>query len=292
MTTRAPTPSALADAWIARYGQAVRDAAGRDGRLSRAEADRMTAGTPLQQEAADNVAAFFDRTGQQTVSAERFLAAERARIVDEAGRVAGRGNRVSLLEARLLPRDLADDARALRGAPATPAPTTPTTPTTPTATTATTLVPTLTAAVAGMTYPSESDGALRVVAAADPQQRPITPALLVALFGSQSAALGRDIFGPNNSLPPIAGRASEVRDAQALLSRLATTFDPADPASQAAAQRWQSLQATLQGLRDLTVVRFGEPQAAGGVGIDVGVFVVGRTADDHVVGFYTGAVET
>lgn len=104
MTMRAPTPTALADAWIARYGQAVKDAAGRDGRLSRAEAARMAQGTPEQQQVADNVAAFFDRTGQQTVSAERFLAAERARIVDEAGRVAGRGNTVSLLEARQFER--------------------------------------------------------------------------------------------------------------------------------------------------------------------------------------------
>jgi hypothetical protein len=284
MTTRAPSPSALADAWIARYAQAVRDAAGQDGRLSRNEAARMTDGTPLQREAADNVAAFFDRTGQQTVSAERFLAAERARIVDEASRVAGRGNRVSLVEARLLPRELAHDALALRGA----APPT----TTPTPSPPSPVVALLGPVVQGLSFPSESDAVVHVVSAADPRRRPITAALVVELFGASSAGLGKDIFGPNNSLPSIVGRASEVRDAPALLTRLATNFDPADPASQAAAQRWQALQTTLQGLRDLTVVRFGEAQASGGVGIDVGVFVVGRDSADNVVGLYTGSVET
>jgi len=290
MTTRAPTPTALADAWIARYGQAVKDAAGHDGRLSRAEAARMAQGTPEQKEAADNVAAFFDRSGQQSVSAERFLAAERARIVDEAGRVAGRGNTVSLVEARLLPKELVGDVLAIRGVAAA-APVTPSTPVTPAPPSA--LVPALSAAVAGMTFPSESDAALRVVSAADPQKRAITPALLVELFGAQSRALGKDIFGPHSSLPAIAGRASEVRDAQALLTRLSTTFDPADPASQAAAGKWQALQTQLQGsLTELTAIRFGQAQQNGGVGIDVGVFVVGRDTADNVVGIYTGSVET
>ena len=101
------------------------------------------------------------------------------------------------------------------------------------------------------------------------------------------------IFGPNSSLPSIVGRASETRDAHALLLRLSTSMDPSDPASVAGAQRWSDLKGMLEGnLTELTALRFGERRQNGGIGLDVGVFIVGRHNNGDVVGIYTGSVET
>ncbi len=113
--TTAPTPRALADAWATAASATLTKEAGSDGRLTRAAAIRVGEASDFGRYAKDNLVAFFDRTGQKSVSVRVFVEAEKARIEAEAAAVAGRGNTVSLAEGERLPPNLRDDFKALRG---------------------------------------------------------------------------------------------------------------------------------------------------------------------------------
>jgi hypothetical protein len=91
---------------------AVRDAAGADGRLSRKEAEKIP-----QRMYADNAVAFFSSTGQKSVEVEKLIGLTHQKTKVAAVHAAGTDGRLSLLEARMLPAELADDFLELRGVP-------------------------------------------------------------------------------------------------------------------------------------------------------------------------------
>ncbi|MCB9746186.1 MAG: hypothetical protein H6740_26655, partial [Alphaproteobacteria bacterium] len=73
LTGITPTPEQLADAWAEAFGEAIREAAGADGRLSAATARRMGRASGSAFLASDNLLNFLEATGQQTVGAEKFI---------------------------------------------------------------------------------------------------------------------------------------------------------------------------------------------------------------------------
>jgi hypothetical protein len=112
---RAPTPVKLADAWVNEARDALKNAAGKDGRLTYTAAMRVGEQGAFAAVVGDNVAAYLERTGQKSVGVDKFIASERDRIVAEAAKLAGPGNVLSLAEATNLPQNLRTDYLALRG---------------------------------------------------------------------------------------------------------------------------------------------------------------------------------
>lgn len=145
------------------------------------------------------------------------------------------------------------------------------------------LGPALTAAVDGLWLTSESDAKLKFVSGTQLNGAAITPALVRAQLGAQHDVLMPEVM---NGASRLASRTrTEVRSANAFLTRLATPMDPADPASVASAARFAQLKTLLQAnLADLTVVRFGSR--------NISTFIVGRTASGELAGVLTGQVET
>lgn len=115
LTGMTPTPRQFADAWAEQFGDVVRQAGGRDGRLSQAEARRIAKRDAPDFLASDNAVNFFKATGQKTVSVEKFIRVASEYVEREASAVAGSNQKLSLLEARCLPKDLKDDFMFLRG---------------------------------------------------------------------------------------------------------------------------------------------------------------------------------
>lgn len=107
--TRAPSPEQFARAFKTEFEKAVKEVAGQDGRLSRAEARRIAG--PY----ADNALNYLERTGQQSVSVQKLVgAAERYAFV-QAQKAAGPDGRVSLADGGKLSGDLRLDFFKLRG---------------------------------------------------------------------------------------------------------------------------------------------------------------------------------
>ena len=112
----APTPQKLADAWTRGFAAAVRDAAGKDKRLSKSE------GKKVREPYADNVKNWFKATGQSSVSIEKVIGSGHAYAEATGIRVAGADGRISLKDAAKLPVDLKNEYFQLRGkAPASAA---------------------------------------------------------------------------------------------------------------------------------------------------------------------------
>ncbi len=111
----APTPEEFASAWDDAFGPVLRAAAGSDGRLTLAEAKRISRRDSPDWLASDNAAGFLGATGQRTIGAEVLRGKVRDYIVREARRIAGSNGRISLAEAARLPKDLRDDFLFLRG---------------------------------------------------------------------------------------------------------------------------------------------------------------------------------
>jgi hypothetical protein len=112
---KAPSPQEFAKTWTRGFARAVREAAGRDGRLSRSEGAQIAARTDGLSVYADNVENFFEETGQKSVAVEKLIGTGHNYAEAQAERVGGDNQRVSLLEARMLPADLRTEFFALRG---------------------------------------------------------------------------------------------------------------------------------------------------------------------------------
>jgi hypothetical protein len=110
-----PTPAQVKNAYQEAFGPAIREAAGKDGRISPQEAARMAERADAGQLVADNLANFFERTGQKSVSAEKFVGVVGDYAARQAERHAGTNQRLSLVEIRNLPDDLVGDLLHLRG---------------------------------------------------------------------------------------------------------------------------------------------------------------------------------
>jgi len=110
-----PTPAQFASAVRDRFADTIRQAAGADGRLSVSEANKIAGKDDPEWIVADNAKDTIEKAGQQTMSAEKLI----GRIYDDAlahaTTAAGSNNKLSLLEARLLPANLQAEFFYLRG---------------------------------------------------------------------------------------------------------------------------------------------------------------------------------
>jgi len=134
---------------------------------------------------------------------------------------------------------------------------------------------------------SESDARVRFVLGEDIGQAPITEALVRSKLGGAHDTLGPSLYGYQDSeFVKLADRTAEpVGDGKAWLDARASNFDPNDPASVAQAQQWGQLRDVLeQNLTDLQVFRFGT--------INITTLVVGRTAAGDLAGVLSAVVET
>ncbi len=113
--TFAPTPERFAKTWTQHFAAAVRACAGKDGRLSRSEAKKIAGLNGSLKLWSDNAVNFLEHTDQKTVSVEKLIGSGYNYAYANAAKVAGRGNTVSLTEARRMALDLRDDFAYLRG---------------------------------------------------------------------------------------------------------------------------------------------------------------------------------
>ncbi len=281
-----PTVRTFTETWSADFKEAVTRAAGKNGKLSLAEAKKLATSTSPDKMFADTAIALLKLTGKaETVDA---LATSAKAYAQRAAQVAaGPDGKLSLADGQKLSKDLVEDFFMLRGKPVPAEPTTPVTPpvtppSSPPLTTAQ-LQAKLELAVDGLWMPSESDARLKFVSGGPLNGAAITPALLRERLGAQHDALWPQVMGGG---PTLAGRTRvETRSAGALLSKLSKSMDPGEPRADASAARFAALKTELlANLTDLTVVRFGSR--------NISTFIVGRTKTGELAGLLTGQVET
>lgn len=281
--TSAPSPARFATAWTSEFAAAVRGAAGTDGRLSLKEAERLAQSSMF----GDNAVNWLIAKDQKSVDVEKLLKGGWAYAFATGKKAAGDDGRISLADAAAkLPADLRADYLYLRGKEGVPP---------ANGLSAEAVLASLANTTEGLYLMSESDAWAVPVSAASNATGSITADEVKAVFGAQHDAMTIGTTGvwrfPDAEYKPIAERYPEVRDAKEWLDRRATTFDPADPASVELAQKWAATGDVLEGLSDLTVVRFNESPDPD-VAITSSIYVVGRSADGKLVGLLTAAVET
>lgn len=274
-----PSPKTFAETWTADFKEAVKKAAGKDGRLTLSEATKLAARPDADKLFADNAINYLKATGKQSVSVD-VIAREAQAYAQRAAEVAaGPDKKLSLEDGKKLPDDLKEDFFFLRGK-STPA----VTPSTPSAVDG--LRTELNALTEGLWLMSETDAKLKFVSGPNLNGAPITEAVVRQHLTAQHDALISDVMWVPPDMKALAGRTPvEVRDANAFLTRLAEPNDPGDPDSVATAERYARLQTKLTSeLTDLKVFRFGE--------VNISTFIVGRAKSGELVGLLTGQVET
>ena len=115
LTGKTPTPAQFAKAIKDQYADAIRDAAGKDGRISRNEAKKIAERSDPSWTVSDNIQNYLRITGQKSVSAEKMIRELAEYAEQRAAQVAGSNQRLSLIEARSLPQDLQAEFFYLRG---------------------------------------------------------------------------------------------------------------------------------------------------------------------------------
>lgn len=110
-----PTPAQAAQAYADRFGAVIDSAGGKDGRISRASAERLAERGDAGALVSDNLVNYLDATGQKSVSANKFKAVVQDYVAATASAAAGANQKLSLLEIRNLPADLQADLKHLRG---------------------------------------------------------------------------------------------------------------------------------------------------------------------------------
>lgn len=281
MAPRIPnTPSVriFTETWSKDFREAVTRAAGKDGRLSIAEARKLAASAGPERVFADNALSHFEATGKKSVSVE-VLAREMTAYAQRAAELAaGPDKKLSLADGARLPGDLVEDFFMLRGKAA------------PGAQPAPSALPAVQAALeaasAGLFMPSETDASFKFVKGTALNGAPITAEVVRAQLGAQHDALISSVMYVDPSEVALAGKTQvEQRDGNAFLDRVIANVDPGDPDSVAMGQRFAELKAKLGSeLTDLTVFRFGT--------VSISTFLVGRTRTGELAGLLTGQVET
>ena len=271
----APSPSNFTAAWTDAFAAAVRGAAGTDGRLSRAEADRLASSSLY----GDNAVNWLEKKGQASVDVDKLIREAAQYTFANGKRVAGQDGRISLADAKKLPKDLQDDYLSLRGKLVAKSPRA-----------------AVEAVAKDLFYLSEGDARLAFVESAAPVAGVIDAQAIRAALGAQHDARMTDgsvWFSPDPGYMKIADRTPEVRDVDAFLARLTEIGDPNDPASAVEAAKFQALVGVLKAnLTDIKVIRFNQSNDPNHDAITSSIFIVGRTADGKLAGVLTGAIET
>lgn len=276
-----PSVRTFTETWSTDFKEAVKKAAGTDGRLTMSEAQKLSQRSDADKVFADNAINYLKATGKQSVSVEVLATSAKAYAQRQAELAAGPDGKLSLADGAKLPSDLRDDFFMLRGK-SVPATTTPST--------GTSVMPEvkakLEAAVTDLWMPSETDAKFKFLGGTQLNGAPITPALVRAQLTAQHDAVLADVMYVDPHEIPLASKTHvEERDAAAFLDQLATNYDPADTVSAANAASFAKLKTALQAeLTDLKVYRFGE--------IAISTFIVGRTKTGELAALLTGQVET
>jgi hypothetical protein len=118
------TPKTFAAAWTRKFAENIDAAAGRDGRLSTREAERIGERTDGNRLWSDNAVNYLRALGQATVSAQKVVAAGTAYVLAAAAKAAGPDGRLSQKDGTKLPPDLRDDFIYLRSGVDEPLPST------------------------------------------------------------------------------------------------------------------------------------------------------------------------
>lgn len=277
-----PSVRVFTETWSADFKEAVKKAAGTDGRLTMSEAKKLATVPGADKVFADNAINYLKATGKQSVSVEVLATSAKAYAQRAAEVAAGADGKLSLADGAKLPDDLKEDFFMLRGKPVPGA--TPVTPAGPSALPQ--VKATLEAATVDLWMPSETDAKFKFLTGTQLNGAPITAALVRSQFSAQHDALIADVMYMDPSEVPLAHHtAVEERNAIDFLNGLATNVDPNDPASIAQGQRFAALKTAIDSqLTDVKVYRFGE--------ISISTFIVGRTKTGELAGLLTGQVET
>ena len=275
-----PSIRTFVETWSTDFKEAVKKAAGKDGRLTMTEAKKLAARPDADKVFADNAINYLKTTGKQSVSVEVLAASAKAYAQRAAEVAAGPDGKISLADGAKLPDDLKEDFFMLRGKAVpgtTPAP----------AGNAMAEAKTkLEAATAGLLMPSETDAEFKFLTGTQLNGAAITADVVRTQFTAQhDAMMGSIMYMDPARLPLAANTLVEERPAAEFLNDLATNVDPNDPASIARGQQFAQLKTALESqLTDLKVYRFGE--------IEISTFIVGRTKTGELAGLLTGVVET
>lgn len=274
-----PSPRLFAETWSTDFKEAVKKAAGKDGRLTMSEATKLAARPDADKVFADNAINYLKATGKQSVSVEVLASSAKAYALRSAEVAAGADGKLSLADGAKLPSDLKEDFFMLRGK---------TVPgTTPIPGSALLEVKTrLEAATDGLLMLSETDAKFKFLTGTQLNGAPITADVVRAQFTAQHDAVMADVMWVDAAEIPLVKRtAVEERNANDFLNDLAVDHDPADPDSTARAARFAALKSTIDSqLTDVKVYRFGE--------VSISTFIVGRTKTGELAGLLTGQVET
>ncbi len=275
-----PSPRVFAETWSTDFKEAVKKAAGKDGRLTMSEATKLAARPDADKVFADNAINYLKATGKQSVSVEVLATSAKAYALRAAEVAAGKDGKLSLADGAKLPNDLKEDFFMLRGK--TVPGTTP-----PVGGSALGEVKTkLEAATDGLWMPSETDAKFKFLTGTQLNGAPITADLVRAQLSAQHDAMIADVMWMDPSQIPLSTHTVvEERNANDFLNSLAVDHDPGDPDSAARAARFAALKTAIDSqLTDVKVYRFGE--------ISISTFIVGRTRTGELAGLLTGQVET
>ncbi|MDP2270077.1 MAG: nuclease A inhibitor family protein [Archangium sp.] len=274
-----PSPRVFAETWSTDFKEAVKKAAGKDGRLTMSEATKLAARPDADKVFADNAINYLKATGKQSVSVEVLATSAKAYALRAAEVAAGNDGKLSLADGAKLPNDLKEDFFMLRGKTVpgtTPAP----------ASALSEVKAKLEAATDGLWMPSETDAKFKFLTGTQLNGAPITADLVRAQFSAQHDAAIADLMWMDPSQIPLSTHTNvEERNANDFLNRLAIDHDPSDPESTARAARFAALKRTIDSqLTDVKVFRFGDNSLS--------TFIVGRTRTGELAGLLTGQVET
>lgn len=110
-----PTRAAFTKAWTQKFEEVVKQAAGKDGRLSVTEAKRIAERLDGGRFFSDNAVNYLHAKKQKSVSANKLVEAGRAYADWMGGSVAGADGRISYPDAKKMRPDMHDDFLYLRG---------------------------------------------------------------------------------------------------------------------------------------------------------------------------------
>jgi Nuclease A inhibitor-like protein len=283
--TSAPTPKTFAKEWTKEFASAVRNAAGKDGRLSVAEAKKIASQSGAPALFADNALNFLAAKGQKSVDVEKLIASGYNYAYALADKVAGKDGKISQADAKKLPADLQADFAHLRGLDAMEP---------PKAASAAKVASSMASAMKGLTYMSESDYPFTAISAANPDKKPMSGALVFSQFkGAIEELFKDDVNEVKYKDMAFEGGAKDGLD---FITEKTTAEDPSDPDQVKEAKAYQNLLKIVNAnLTDVRVVKVGPKDEDGSLASDQGLYgllIVGRTRDGSLAGLMTGSVET
>lgn len=280
--TSSPTPKTFAKEWTKEFASAVRNAAGKDGKLSVSEAKKIAGRTGAPALFADNALNFLAAKGQKSVDVEKLIASGYKYAYALADKVAGKDGRVSQADAKKLPADLQADFAHLRGLDAMETP----------KASAAKVASSMESAMKGITYMSESDYPFTAISAANPGKKPVSGELVFSQFKGPI----EELFKDDVNEVKYKDMAFEATDGKAFLAERTKADDPSDPDQVKQAKAYQNLLKFVDAnLTDVRVVKVGPKDEDGSLASDQGLYgllLVGRTSDGKLAGLITGSVET